>query len=276
MKRFSGFTLVEVIMSIVILGIIAGALAPVINQNMKAYIDTRSRAQILDKIRLSLGRLEREIRQSAIHHTSVSGGVLTFTTTTVGGNYISRNDNTPKIANSDCSRKKNQVPSELERFLPNEPIATLCILYPGDLSALSTQQRESLIIGSDLTKVDSVAVHTSDASACPSATDDYDCALWKVNFDSETTFSSASASTNNVLSFTDYRHRISLSGSQLIWERADASDTVFAATDQGILLNDVTTFMPTYDIASGTVTIALAVTDGNESISFSEQVYVRN
>lgn len=257
-------------MAIVILGIIAGVLAPVITQNMHAYVDTQSRAQLLDKIRLSVGRLERELRQSTAQHISASGSTLTFVTTTVGGVYVNFNSSKPLITNLDCSRVRNQSPPQLERFLTGEPIRNLCILYPGSLSSLPSQQLESVVVGSDLVPISSVAAVTNGSP------DAYNGALWKLTFDSDTTFSSSSSSTNNVVSFADYRHRISLSGSTLNWERSVASDTGFTTVDSGVLLNGVSSFTPSFDIASGMVTFTIGLTDGNESISVTEDVYVRN
>ena len=260
-------------MTVVILGIIAGMLSPVITQNVRAYVATESRSHLQDKLRLSLGRLERELRQASAALLSASGSTLVIVTTSVGGSYVNFNSNAPKIATVDCSKVRNQTPSQLERFLTNEPIKTLCILYPGEdpLSGYSSIELGSLIIGSDLVAVSSV---TAQVNGSP---DSYDGALWKVVFNAEKTFSSSAATSHQAVAFTDYRHRITLNGSnQLIWERTVASDSGFALANSGILLSGVTAFTPLFDVATGILSITINVSDGNESISASEDIYVRN
>lgn len=273
MRKGSGFTLIEVVMTIVVLGIIGGTLAPVITQNIRAYVATEARSQLQDKMRLAFGRLERGLRQTAAAHLSASGSTLIFVTTSVGASYVNFNSNTPKISTADCSKVRNQSPSQLERFLTNEPIATLCILYPGTtaLSSYSSAELDALMVGSDLTGVSSVAVQVNGSP------DSYDGALWKVTFDSETIFSSSAASSNNAVAFADYRHRVILNGSnELIWERTTASDTSFSVAISGKLLSGVSVFTPAFDLATGVLDVSLTLTDGVESISASEEIYVRN
>lgn len=267
-QRCHGFTLIEMVMTIVLLGILAGIMAPIIKNSVDAYTDTQSRTHLLDKVRLSLGRLSRELRQAAAPLINASGSTLEFVTTTVGGGYIHFNDNTPNIANADCTKKKNQVPSELQRFLPNEPIGTLCVLYPGNLAAFPAAKRDAFIINNTLVPVNSISAQVSGAP------DDYDGSLWKIQFTSDETFSSESFS--QTYSFADYRHRITLTGSNLQWERVSASASSYGSAITGILLNNVTAFTTSFNASKGVVSLSLTMTDGNENISASEDVYVRN
>lgn len=266
----NGFTLIEVVMTIIVLGIIAGILAPIILNTINASVDTQSRSHLHDKVRVSLGRLSRELRQATVPLTSASGSTLQFTTTTVGGSYVSFNANTPKIATADCSKTRNQVPSQLERFLPNEPIGTLCVLYPGNLASLPAAQRDALVIGHDVASVNSISAQVSGAP------DDYDGALWKVQFGSDTTFSSASASSSRIFSLADYQHRITLSGGNLVWERTTASASGFGSADSGILLDNVSSFTTSLNTQAGIVSLSITVAAGSATITVSEDVYVRN
>ncbi|SCZ65174.1 prepilin-type N-terminal cleavage/methylation domain-containing protein [Thiohalomonas denitrificans] len=278
-REQSGFTLVEMIVSIILLGIIAGMLAPVIKTNIDAYSDTQSRSHLLDKVRVSLGRLSRELRQGTVSTTTASGSTLEFYSSTVGGRYVSFNASLPRIANADCSKKRNQSPSELERFLPGEPIGTLCVLYPGDLGGLAATKRDALIIGRDVVAVTDI---TAQLSAAPPASDEYDGALWKLDLncptppDNDCTFSSTSTSALNTYSLADYQHRVSLDGTTLQWQRTVASADDFSAADQGILLNNVSSFTTSLDTQKGVVSVHLTVAEGSESISVSEDIYVRN
>lgn len=272
MKRIStlGFTLVEMVMTIVVIGITAGALAPIIQTSANAYVDTQNRSHLFDKVRVSMGRLARELRQSTVPLTSASGSTLQFVTTTVGGSYVTFNGTQPRIATADCSKVRNQSPSQLQRFLPGEPIGTLCVLYPDDLSALSATQRESLIIGRDTVQVSSISAQTSGSP------DIYADSLWHVNFSGDYSFTSASSSSSNIFSLADFRHQVSLSGSNLIWQRTVASASGFGSADSGILLTGVSAFSTSLDTQKGIVSLSITASEGGESITISEDVYVRN
>jgi MSHA biogenesis protein MshO len=62
MKRPSGFTLLEMIISIVILGILAGMVAVFIAKPVQGYIDSTRRAQLTDMADLALKRMALELR----------------------------------------------------------------------------------------------------------------------------------------------------------------------------------------------------------------------
>jgi MSHA biogenesis protein MshO len=64
MRRSSGFTLIELIATIVVLGIIAAAGAPVLVRSIQAYNSTLNSVTTLDKVRYATDRLAREIRES--------------------------------------------------------------------------------------------------------------------------------------------------------------------------------------------------------------------
>lgn len=266
-----GFSLIELIVVIVLVGIIAGLLAPVISTNIGAYISAQERSDLLDKIRISLGRLSRELHQASAPLTTASGSSLQFVTTTVGGKYINYTDNTPRIATADCSKTRNQTPSQLERFRINEAIGKLCVLSPDNLAALSASQRNALIIADNIAPISNITQVTSVSS--PGA---YSGDLWKVDFGSDFTFTSASSSEQHTFSLADYKHRVYLSGSNLVWDRVSASSSGFGSAVSGILLKGVTAFTTSIDRTKGVVSVNLTISEGGESISVSEDMYVRN
>jgi len=59
-----GFTLVEMIAAIVVIGIIAAAGAPVMVESLKAYNSTLTTVQTLDKLRYATERMAREFREA--------------------------------------------------------------------------------------------------------------------------------------------------------------------------------------------------------------------
>lgn len=92
--RQLGFTLVEMVMTIVLLGIIAGVLVPFITQATNAYVDTSARSELTARGRLALERLAKEIRHVVPNTVQELGGGIgvEFVTSKVGGRYMSRKD----------------------------------------------------------------------------------------------------------------------------------------------------------------------------------------
>ncbi|MGM0593038.1 MAG: PilW family protein [Pseudomonadota bacterium] len=73
-KQLRGFTLVEMIVTIVLLGIISAALAPFFFSAVSGYFDTQARARLTGEGRLALERLSRELREADPASISVNGG----------------------------------------------------------------------------------------------------------------------------------------------------------------------------------------------------------
>src|SRR5574341_583889 len=57
-----GFTLVEIVITIVLIGILSGIAAMIILQGVRAYSDEQSRSDVHYQARLALERMAREIR----------------------------------------------------------------------------------------------------------------------------------------------------------------------------------------------------------------------
>ena len=64
MNKSVGFTLIELVITIVLIAIIAGMLAPFIKTSVDGFVDTRIRAELTAKGQLLLDRLSREIREA--------------------------------------------------------------------------------------------------------------------------------------------------------------------------------------------------------------------
>lgn len=93
--RQSGFTLIELIVSMVLIAILGGIVASFIRLPVQNYIDSRSRAQITDGADLILRRLERDLRLALPNSIRISGNSIEFLLTKAGGRYLTSADNLP-------------------------------------------------------------------------------------------------------------------------------------------------------------------------------------
>ena len=96
-----GFTLIEVVITIVISGIIAGAAALILAQATRAYFDEQTRGDVHYQARLAVERIAREARlirscddisgpanpSASLAFTDINGSAVTFA---VAGGNLSR------------------------------------------------------------------------------------------------------------------------------------------------------------------------------------------
>lgn len=90
-----GFTLIELIMVIVLLGVMAGILTPFILKAMQAYSASKARAELVSKGRVAMERLAREVRNAVPNSLTVldGGNGIEFVRSRAGGRYVARFDN---------------------------------------------------------------------------------------------------------------------------------------------------------------------------------------
>lgn len=86
-KRFCGFTLIEMVMAMVIMGIVAALAAPIFSQGLSASRLTTENLQTLAKLRYAMARMVREIRQ-----VNYNGGAYDITTMTASSLVFANTD----------------------------------------------------------------------------------------------------------------------------------------------------------------------------------------
>jgi MSHA biogenesis protein MshO len=95
-RRSGGFTLIETILVIVIIGVLGAIVAVFIRAPILGYRDTVERGELTDQADLALRRMARDIRLALPNSirvmTTANGDVLEFLQTKNGGRYLSAED----------------------------------------------------------------------------------------------------------------------------------------------------------------------------------------
>jgi MSHA biogenesis protein MshO len=136
-RRQRGFTLVEAIVVMVIVGILAGIMVLFIRRPVQNYVDSAARAEMSEAADLALRRMTRELRGALPNSVrlNVSGGVwwVEFIPTKAGGQYLTAEDN-PSQGNGqtlDFSAQNAQTFSVVGPM----PVAPYAVV-PGDFIAI--------------------------------------------------------------------------------------------------------------------------------------------
>lgn len=90
-----GFTLVEAIVVIAIIGVIGGIVAVFIRLPVQNYADSAARAEVTDEADLALRRMARELRMALPNSIRLNsdGSAIEFLLTKTGGRYLALEDN---------------------------------------------------------------------------------------------------------------------------------------------------------------------------------------
>jgi prepilin-type N-terminal cleavage/methylation domain-containing protein len=111
MRTERGFTLIELIISIVVLGVLAATGAPVLMASIQAYASSEQTVETIDKLRLTSERLARELREASkatiTYNNSSTTPTITFTRVDylVSGSTVTSNSYTVTLT-GDISNSK--------------------------------------------------------------------------------------------------------------------------------------------------------------------------
>lgn len=91
-KLAQGFTLIEIIIVITIIGIIGGMVGIFITKPVESYVDSVRRAELTDAADVALRRLTRDVRLALPNSLRTTTGGIEFIMTNAGGRYRDEND----------------------------------------------------------------------------------------------------------------------------------------------------------------------------------------
>lgn len=278
-NKRNGFTLIEMIMVIVILGVIAGILTPFIAKAMQAYTHSKARASLVDKGRLAMERLAREVHQAVPNSLTVlsAGTGIEFVRSRAGGRYVERFDNFgAEFANITL------------RFRKNANLSNLYILGTG----LTITAGELLVIGN--TSPADLMGATPDSVVALASVSNTNPAAWPagdgtangqiLNFSTNRQFLNESPGRH--FSIADQTVEVGLVGNNLHWFISAGLGDHDAAVDWSagdpVLVNGVSNIIFTYAAgtpqSTGVLRVDLQITDATtgQIIRLYREIHVRN
>lgn len=86
-SRAAGFTLIELIVTLTVVAVLAGAVGLNIDRPLQGYVEAGRRADLVDAAESALARVTRELRLAAPNSVRLTGTAIEFLRTVDGGRY---------------------------------------------------------------------------------------------------------------------------------------------------------------------------------------------
>jgi MSHA biogenesis protein MshO len=271
--KAGGFTLIEMVTVIVLLGIIVGILTPFIAKAMQAYTHSKARASLVDKGRLAMERLAREVRVAVPNSLVVlnAGSGIEFIRSRAGGRYVARFENFGTEFSQQTRRfRKNADTNELY-VLGRE-----LVYNSGDTLVIGNTSPAQLMAGNSTAALAGVSATTNAGAGSDGTLNGQVVSFAAQQFNMD--------SPGHHYSIADKTIEIGLSGTQLHWYRAPVSaynaSKNWSSADP-VLVNGVSAVNFSYTAGTPQSTAVLRVdmtlTDiADQSIRLYREIHVRN
>lgn len=260
-----GFTLIELIMVIVILGVISSMVAVFIKQPIDAYFDTARRAALTDVADTAVRRMARDIHKALPNSLrSPNASCIEFIPTKIGGRY--RAD--VNISGAGDILDFSAADSSFD-MLGSNSLLTDQAIVPGDVVAVYNLG----IPGADAyTGANTATVNTIGAGSLANET--------KISFTSSKQFPLASGSNRfHVISKDEKVVAYVCSGGRL-YRTASSTFTSACPASGAVLANDVASCNFVYNGSdlqrNALVQIQIGITSNGETVSLYHEVHVNN
>ncbi len=152
--KSNGFTLVEIVITIVLIGIISGIAAMILLRGARVYSDEQSRSDVHYQARLAVERMAREIR---LIRSATATDITTMTATNLQFNDISGNNiqfqrtgaSAPYSITRNGSALANNIQSVAISYYQNDgttavTLATVTTLWFVDISVTAQEGAETV------------------------------------------------------------------------------------------------------------------------------------
>lgn len=274
-QALQGFTLIELVMVIVLLGILSGVLAPLIVQLVENHQFTRLQADLTARGRLALDRIAREVRHAVPGTMRDVGGNagIEFIRARAGGTYVHEADDHGAAFLKSERRFPIVAAPRSELYALGLPVGF--VVNAGELLVVGNTGPGGLASSSS---------RLTGSVATIAATDGTDQGS-VVQFDSRT-FAASYAGDRFVIA--DQVVEIGLSGNALRWSATPIAPSGSIASYDGnadwaagnLLIDGVGsarfTYRPGSTAAAGVLQIQLTLTENGTSVDLYQEVQVRN
>lgn len=280
--RTSGFTMIELIMTIVLLGIIGTVLAPVIQTSVEIYAAERSRAALVQKGRLALERVAREVREAVPNSLSVvpdgfgNPVGIEFLQIRSGGRYIDVTDSYPGAFTNFANRfSAGAGMSSLYS------LGTTQVQAVGDLLIIANTAPADLIAGTTVVPLLAPPGGIVPTTLAGDGTVDGQI----LNFATPpAVFAFPGGSPGRRYFIANTNHEIGLTGTALYWRTGAGLADFDTAGNWGpadpMLVDGVSAVAFAYNpgaaIGVAVLSMTLTLTDGTEAIDLYQEVQIRN
>ncbi len=268
MRKLNGFTLIELIVTMVITVIVALLLVNIISVPMEGYGDMKRRAELVDIAEITLHKMSREIRQALPNSIKItSSGTVTsiaFLHTVDGGRYADSGTNIFEANKTLSSFNMNKALKNINNADVQSSTFYLVIYNLGQTGADAYQ-------GNNITPITGLPVSPVTAIEFNAFSFPFSSPDNRLMIVDEAIAFICDVSSGQLKLYQGYNFRDDLSG---------GNSTPVDSSLGSLLANKITAcdfqYNPGTPSRPGLVTLELTITDNNERISLLNQILVEN